>query len=300
MITNDENTALAHQVKNYTRMIEAYVDVQKDTMAARNLFPVRNVGADTAIDVVTTYNDAVTGGEAQVVAKGSAPLTSGMKASSTNHDMYQIADAFMINAKDLKLDPQSKKRSLDLLMRHIHRTEDNLALNGSSKYGITGTVDAAQANTNGKIVATGASGSDINNNGSWVGETGTDIYDDINTGIGKMDSDFKPAMLVGNRTDLNYLTRMDSERRPYADSIATLFGKKNEKDRSWMFETSQITAGKVYIMPKDMMAGEFVVSENPRVVPYEKSAGENFRIEVLSWSSIEIHDNQAFVEISTG
>jgi len=295
MIINDE-TIMQRNVEEWTREIESFVDKYGDNMSARNLLPTRNVGADTAIDVVTSYDR--TGPGAQIVAKGAVPDTSGQKSSTAKHDIFQISTAMNVNAKDMKLDPKLKNRQIDIMMRDIHKKEDSVMFNGDSSYGITGLIGAAQANDNGKIVASGASGSDTNNNGKWSGEVGTDIYDDVNNAVTKMDEDFEPAFMVGTRADLAYLNRKDSERQAYYKDIATtFFGKKNENDKSWMWITNQFDSGKVYIMPKDFMAGEFVISENPRIVPYPIGPGENYRFEINSWSLAEFHEKNAYVEI---
>lgn len=296
MITNDA-TIIERNVEEWTREIEAFVDKYGDNMSARNLLHTRNVGADTAIDVVTTYDR--TGPGAQIVAKGAVPDTSGQKASTLKHDIFQISTAMNVNAKDMKLDPKLKNRQIDIMMRDIHKMEDYVMFNGDASYGITGLIGAAQANSNGKIVASGASGNDTDNNGKWSGEVGTDIYDDINNAVAKMDADFEPAYMVGTRTDLAYLNRKDSEREAYYKDISTaFFGKKNENDKSWMWKTNQIDSGKVYILPKDFMAGEFVISENPSLVPYPIGPGQNYRFEINSWSVAEYHENDAYIEIA--
>jgi hypothetical protein len=295
MIINDA-TIIERNVEEWTREIELFIDKFGDNMSARNILPQRTVGADTAIDVVTSYDR--TGPGAQIVAKGSVPDTTGQKANTAKYDIFQISTAFNVNAKDLKLDPKLKNRQIDIMMRDIHKKEDQVMFNGDSSYGITGLIGTAQANDNGKIVASGASGSDTDNNGAWAGEIGTDIYDDINNAIGKMDEDFEPTYLIGNRSDLLYLNRMDSERQPYYKSISGLFGKKNPDDKSWMWMTNQFDTGKVYLATKDFLAAEFVISENPRIVPYPIGPGENYRFEINSWSIPEFFNDEAFVEIA--
>lgn len=296
MIINDA-TIIERNVEEWTREIEAFVDKYGDNMSARNLLPTRNVGADTMIDVVTTYDR--TGPGAQIVAKGAVPVTSGQKVSTAKHDIFQISTAMNVNAKDMKLDPKLKNRQIDIMMRDIHKMEDNIMFNGDSSYGITGMIGTAQANDNGKIVASGASGDDADNNGKWSGEVGTDIYDDVNNAVARIDGDFEPAFMIGTRADLKYLNRKDSERQAYYKDIGTaFFGMKNENDKSWMWTTNQISSGKVYIVPKDFMAGEFVISENPRIVPYPIGPGENYRFEINSWSLAEFHEDDAYVEIA--
>jgi len=298
MIFNDSAAIPEHFVEEWTREIAAYVEKYSDNMAARKILPVRTVGADTAIDVVVTYDRTNSAG-ASIVAKGAIPDSIGVKQTTTKHDIFQIATGFNINAKDLKLDPKSKNRLIDIAMRDIHRAEDDLAINGNTQLNVNGIVQAAQANTNGKIVASGATDSDTNNKGKWTGETGTDIYADIVEAISKMDGDYEPAFLLASRAVMNNLNRMDSERRPYRESVATLFGKKDPKDSSWMFISERVPTGKAYLLPKDFMAAEFIVSENPRPITYPMGPGQNFWVEIACWVTVEIHDNNAFVEIDT-
>ena len=287
MIGNDAAT-LQHFVEEWTREIVDYVEKYKDNMTSRNVMHVRNVGADVAIDVVTNYDR--TGPGAQIVAKGAVPKSMGLSASDTKHDIYQIATGFSISKKDLSLDPKAKNRLVDIAMRDIHRAEDDMVINGVTNLNLTGIVDAAAANSNSTITAKGA----------WSGETSTDIYDDINTALGLMDDEFDPKYLLGKRTDLLYLNRMDSERQPYWKTVAPLFNMK-ESDRSWIWNSNHFAANKVYLTPgDDFMAGELVVSENATIdVLYNGGLGpgKNYFFEVSEWVVPEFHNNDAFVEI---
>lgn len=287
MIQNDAET-LEHHVEMWTRQIMEYADRYKDNMTARNIVSVRKVGENVAIDVVEKLDDA--GTEASIVAKGAVPETISLNASATNHNIFQISIGFQVSQKDMKLAPSAQARKIDLAMRLIHRKEDDLMINGASAYNITGLVGAAQANANGTLST---------NSGAWSGETSTDIYNDINEAMDLIDGEFEAAFLVGNKSDIKYLNRMDSERTPYRKDIAGLFGKK-ESDMSWIWKTNHITAGKVYLVPKDFMAGEFVVSENPSIDPLYGgglSPGKNLAFEMGSWVVPEFHNNDAFVEI---
>lgn len=290
MIQNDA-AILEHFIEEWEREIVLYVEKYKDKMAARNILPVRNVGEDVGIDVIQKYDR--TGSGASVVAKGSVPDTMGLTATSDKHELFQIATSFNINAKDMKMGPKTKNVLVDIALRDLHRAEDDFAFNGNSKLNVNGIKQAARANSNGKITTS-------TNKGAWSGETGTDIYDDINTAIGKMDGDFDPAYLLGNRTDLLYLNRPDSERQPYYKTVAGLFGMTNENDKSWIYMTNHIAAGHVYVIPKDFLAGELVVAENPHIVEYPMMPGQNYRFEVIAWVVPEMHQNDAFVEIATG
>lgn len=291
MIAHDAAT-LQHFVETWEREIVDYVERYKDNMTSRNVLHVRNVGADTAIDVVTNYDR--TGPGAQIVAKGKAPETMGATATDTKHDIFQIATGFQIAQKDLSLNPKLKNRMIDIAMRDIHRKEDDITINGVTNLNLNGIVDAAQANSNGKITAG-------TNAGAWSGETGTDIYDDINEAISKMDDEFEPGFLLGKKTDLRYTNRMDSERQPYWKTIAPLFDMK-ENSRAWLWKSGFFTAGKVYVTPgKDFMAGELVVSENPKIdILYNGGLGpgKNYYFELSEWVVPEFHNNDAFVEIA--
>jgi len=289
MITNDDSAILQEASEEWTKEMVRYVEKHKDNMTARNILETRTIGADVEIDIITNYDR--TGPGAQIVAKGTPPDKAGTKTYTDQFNIYQIATGFNVNAKDLKKDPKIKNRQIDICMRDIHRAEDRFALFGDSKLGVMGIIDAAQANENGTITSS-------TNAGAWTGETGTDIYDDLNVALGKMDAEFEPAYLLGSRTALQNLNRMNSERIPYYKEVAGLFGKKNENDKSWMWTTDQLNdINKVYLIPKDMMAGEYVISENPRIVNYNMQPGENYPIEIVSWSAPEIHDPNAFVEI---
>ena len=288
MIQNDAAIP-SHFVEEWEQEIILYVEKHKDNMIARQILETRNVGEDVDIDVVQKYER--TGPGAQITAKGTAPESMGLKTSTVKHEVYQIATGFHINRKDLKFSPQSKNRLVDIAMRDIHRAEDDFALNGSTKYNVNGIKASAVLNSNGKITA-------AQNKGKWTGETGTDIYDDINTAIAYMDDDFDPAYLVGCRSDLLNLNRMDSERQPYYKTVSGLFGKRDEKDKSWLMMTNHLAAGKVYVVPKDFMAGEFIIGENAHIIDdYPMEKGQNFWIELSAWVVPEIHQNDAFVEI---
>nr|QNO41553.1 hypothetical protein MPGNBCFJ_00017 [Methanosarcinales archaeon ANME-2c ERB4]QNO42067.1 hypothetical protein NIICAKKE_00017 [Methanosarcinales archaeon ANME-2c ERB4]QNO42286.1 hypothetical protein OEDCDHIP_00003 [Methanosarcinales archaeon ANME-2c ERB4]QNO42441.1 hypothetical protein ADMFNEEM_00007 [Methanosarcinales archaeon ANME-2c ERB4]QNO42687.1 hypothetical protein GKPKHNMI_00009 [Methanosarcinales archaeon ANME-2c ERB4] len=289
MISNDAEN-LKHHIEEWTRRITKYVDRYKDNMTARNVLEPRTVGADVGIDVVESFADA--GVEASIVSKGAVPESIGLNASSVDHNIFQISVGFQVSKKDMALDPSSQARKIDLAMRLIHRKEDDLMLNGSTAHNITGLATAAAANSNGTITA-------ATNAGKWSGETGTDIYDDINEGIDLMDGEFDAAYLIGHKSDLKYLRRMDSERTPYWKAVAELFDKK-ETDRSWMWKSNHLPTGTVYIVPKDFMAGEFVVSENPSIDSLYNgglSPGKNYAFELGGWCIPEFHNNDAFVKI---
>jgi hypothetical protein len=261
MIQNDA-ALLQHFVEVWEKVIPEWVDEHKQNLTARNILHRRDVDAAVTIDVVEKYDK--TGQGAQITAKGAVPKTFGIKTTSENFTIHQIATGFNINVKDLKASPNAKARLVEIALAEIHEKEDDICLNGDTEHNITGVVDAAQANTNGKIVASGASGNDINNKGKWAGETGTDIYTDVADAISFLDSKYK----------------------------------KNPNDLSWIWSSDYITRGKVYVVAKDTMAADFVVSEDPGVVSYALAPGQNYPIEIYSWSETEIYADEAFVEIA--
>jgi hypothetical protein len=294
MIQNDA-AILQHMVEEWKKIIPEWVDEHKQNLTARNILHRRDVSDAVTIDVVEKYDK--TGPGAQITAKGAVPKTFGISTKNEKFEIHQIATGFNINKKDLNADASVKSRLIEIGLSEIHEKEDDIALNGSSTHNITGIVGAAQANSNGKIVASGASGDDINNKGKWSGETGTDIFTDVSDGIGFMDSKFKAAFLVGNSKDMRYLFHKDSERNMYYEDMGILFGKTDPKDTSWIWQSDYIARGKVYIVCKDTMAADFVVSEDPGIVTYPMGPGQNYPIELYSWSETEIYADEAFVEI---
>lgn len=287
MIQNDAAT-LQHFVKAWEKVIPEWVDVHSQNLTARNILHRRDVGADVTIDVVEKYDK--TGQGAQITAKGAVPKTFGITTKSENFNIHQIGTGFNISVKDLKASPESKSRLIEMALSDIHEKEDDIALNGDTAHSLTGIVAAAQANANGKITA-------ASNKGKWSGETGTDIFTDVSDAIGYLDSKYKAAFLVGNSMDMRYLYHKDSERNMYFEDMGILFGKTDPKDTSWIWQTDNITRGKVYVVCKDTMVGDFVVSEDPGIVTYALAPGQVYPIEVYSWSETEIYANEGYVEI---
>jgi hypothetical protein len=287
MITNDA-TILQHFVEAWEKVIPEWVDEHKQNLTARNILHRRDVGADVTIDVVEKYDK--TGQGAQITAKGAVPKTFGLTTSSENFSIHQIATGFNINVKDLKVNPNAKSRLVEIALAEIHEKEDDICLNGDTAHNIVGIVGAAVLNANGKITA-------ATNKGKWAGETGTDIFTDVADGISLLDSKYKPSFLVGNSKDIRYLYHKDSERNMYYEDMGILFGLKDPKDTSWIWASDYITRGKVYIVSKDTMAADFVVSEDPGVVTYALAPGQNYPVEIYSWSETEIYANEGFVEI---
>jgi hypothetical protein len=264
MINNDA-AILQHYVEEWEKIIPEWVDEHKQNLTARNILHRRDVSAAVTIDVVEKYDK--TGPGAQITAKGAVPKTFGISTKNEKFEIHQIGTGFNINKKDLTADASVKSRLIEIGLSEIHEKEDDI------------------------------SGNDINNKGKWAGETGTDIFTDVSDGIGFMDSKFKAAFLVGNSKDMRYIFHKDSERNMYYEDMGILFGKTDPKDTSWIWQSDYITRGKVYIVCKDTMAADFVVSEDPGIVTYPMGPGQNYPVELYSWSETEIYANEAFVEI---
>lgn len=295
MIYND-SAILKQYVEEWKKIIPLWVDEHMQNLTARNILHRRDVGAEVTIDVVESYDK--TGQGAQITAKGAVPETFGIKTKSSPFTIHQISTGFNINAKDLLAGPESKSRLVEIAVSNIHEKEDEISLNGSAAHNIKGIIGAAQANPNGKIVASGATGSDINNKGKWAGETGTDLFTDVADAISFLASKYKPTFLVGNSMDIRYLYHKDSERNMYYEDMGILFGLTNPKDTSWIWSSDHIARGKVYIVAKDTMVADFVVSEDPGIVTYALAKGQNYPVEVYSWSEPEIYTDEGFVEIA--
>ena len=83
----------------------------------------------------------------------------------------------------------------------------------------------------------------------------------------------------------------------FLKTMAPLFGKTNPNDTSWIWMTNQCPAKYVYVITKDIMAAELVVSENPAIKPRPIVSGGNYPVDVMEWVVPEYHDNTGFVEI---
>jgi uncharacterized linocin/CFP29 family protein len=278
----------------WIREINEYEQQYKNKLFARNYIPNRDVGATVDFDSITYYNSPDR--RAQFIAKGAVPEPFTVGTRTKAHPMYQIAEGFMINERDLKKaeGASMKTKEIDIAVKNIHKAEDYTAMNGDGM-DVIGIVGAARANSNGKLTTS-------TNMGAWSGSDDTrDPYEDINLAITYMEDAFTPAYLIGNRADLRYLNTKDSERGVFWKQIAELFGKP-ETDKSWMVENQYCPSGYVYIVPYDPQAAEFIVSEEIDIVDdYAKQPGGNFWIEIKEWiNPIEVHQNEAFVEVAIG
>lgn len=290
-------------VTSWVQEINAYELNYRPEMVARNILPRRDVGEQIDIDAISYYQS--TSGRAQIIAKGAAPQPFTVKTKVEKHEMFQFMDGFMLNERDLAKAQGAtmKAKEIDIALSQIHAAEDYIVMNGESDLGIVGIVGAAHGNARGKILATNgsATGEDIVNMGAWDGSGDTrDPYEDIVNAVRMMDWRFKPYGVVGDRTTLSYLNMLDSERVPFANRIAPLFGK-GEEDRSWMIESQFTPTGYAYVIPFNPKAAEFVVSSDIDIADdYPKQAGGNYYVEIKEWvNPVEIHVKEAFVEIDT-
>lgn len=289
MIQND-TAILQHQIEIWKKELPDYINRLEDKVISRLALPTRKVAASVMIDNVTHYDR--TGAGAQIMAKGSVPKGSRIDATSVPFNIYQIIDGFLIHEKDIKLDPKLKSRELQIILNNIQRAENILAVNGNTQHNVVGITGAANANTNGVASRTAV----------WTTPASAKYYDDILKSINLMDSDFEPRYLLGNRLDLNFLqTLSDDTKQPIWKQIAALFGKtETDPMKSWMIPCGDLTLpiGKVYIVPHDNRAGEFVISENPALRQISQQRGGNYPIEMHEWVTVEIHNNQGFVELT--
>lgn len=289
MITKDAvGGILQRKAEVWEREILDYIEKYSHNMIARKVLPIRNVGKDAEIDVVSTYES--TGRGAIIAAKGVVPSGSKVKVKSTSHTIYQILDGFDLHEKDLNIEPKLKNRNVDLCMRNVHKAEDELALNGKTSINVNGISDAPALSSNTTTAA--------QNHGAWDGSEANDIHADIIRAINQLDTDFDAAWILGNPIDINYLNALDSERQPYWRTIVDLFDGATKKT-DFLFKSNRITAGTVYVGVKDILAAELVVSENATVATLPMQRGRLYPVEIYEWVTVEIHNTNAFASIVT-
>ena len=273
----------------------------RNELTARTVMPYRSIGPQMDIDA--TSHHMSTSGLADFVAKGATPTPITMKTAVEKNEMFQIATGFFVNERDLaKAEGATMKQAeLNACLQMIHAREDYTLLNGNTELGISGIVTKAHANTRGKIVASGASGAEMNNMGAWDGTDDTrDPYEDVANAVSMMDYRFKPYALLADRATIRYLNMKDSERIPFAEDMGPLFGKP-EGDRSWMIESQFTPTGYCYLVPYNPQAGEFISSQEIDIKDdYAQMPGGNFYIELKEWCNpAAIHSPNAYVEIRT-
>lgn len=290
MIVNDQ-AILQRYVEKVGAKLEDYINELVDQPFARMMFPVRTVDESVAFDIVERRDR--TGDGARIVAKGTVTQRTGMVATETAHILHQFMDSFSVNEKDLKRDKGLKDDLVKICLDNLQILENDIAINGDAARGIPGIATLATANPAGAVTAAGA----------WDTSGGTrDIYQDFLNGRSLMSGKYKPTMVVGCNTDLNWLRALDSERKPFWHQVSGLFGKTpQDKLDSWMIEVDAtvLAPGSVYMITKNPKAAEMVIAEDRQLRPLPLQAGGNYPVELYSWMTFEGHDNTGFVKIGT-
>lgn len=291
----------AHFNESFARDVLNYRKRELDKQLARNLSTIRMVGPTVDKDTITFYEK--TGGNdtiaAKITAKGAIPEQIGVKGNETTHSMYQVTVGFMLNGRDLNLDPAVQRRKVEVATAEVRRREDYTWINGDTATGLTGLVASAQANPNGRVVASGATSSDVNNIGTWAGtDTYIDIYTDVLEACNRIGDDFAPKYLCGTRQTLAPIRKMDDLRNVYADQLLDLFGAGSTND--FIRTSKYFPDGYAYVIAQDMEFNEFVISEDLAVdTAFGKEPGNNYRVELREWVAFEFHNNEGAVEINT-
>jgi hypothetical protein len=290
--------------KAFSKFVFEYRKKQYNAMVARNLSEMRNVGATIDTDTITFYEKS--GGvdkiDAKIVAKGAIPDQIGVKGREVAHKMFQISVGFMLNGRDLNLDPDIQRRKVEVATNDIRRREDYWWINGDTGTGLTGMVTAARANPNGKVAAYGASSTspDVDSIGNWAHtDTYWDIYTDVLEATDRIGDDFTPSYLCGTRATVAPIRKMDDLRNRYSDQLLDLFGAGSTDE--FVKTSAYWPTGYVYVVAKDMEFSEFVISEDLMVdTGFGKEPGDNYRVELREWVNVaEVHSNEGIAEIYT-
>jgi len=287
LTTDAAGGILKRNAELYEGMILNYAEKFSDNMVGRKILSVRKAPKDKEIDVISQYDRQ--GAGAIVAAKGAIPAGSKVSVKATSFPIYQILDGFVMNEKDMTVDPKLQKKNVDLCMKNIHRTEDDLCINGDTTLNLNGIADVASNNA----LTTST------NHGAWDGTEANDIHADYVGAIGLMDTDFDAAFTVGNPVDMNYLNTLDSERQPYWKTLIDLFPAARKKE-DFIFKSNRCTAATVFLGPTDSDAAELVVAENPTVRTLSLQSGGNYPVEIYEWVTPEIHNTDSMAQIATG
>ena len=279
----------------------------KDGYIGRQLIEQRpGVAPTVRKDIVrhidkTTPQDGVS--TARISLGGVTPDIVGSKAKDKMFSIYRIDAAIQRNEAEVALDGSLWNRDTSMAMLECLRRENYTIINGDSTLGITGLVGAATANSLGSVVASGASGTQVNNNGAWAGtETDKvmDPYDDIRAALNFIDPDLVGSLLLAGRPAyMNYLLQEDDLGKIYADKIGPRIFGKPAGDNSWMVKSDYFPANYVYLVLKSMEAAELVIPEDYNVdANYPREKGQNIYAEIGGWIGIEVHTNDFIVPIA--
>lgn len=291
--------------QTFYEVINEFIDSSIDNQMARRLLTKKPV-PDTTEEYAITKVDFSTE-EVVPKARSAAPENITMGAGEDFYRIYRWPTGFTLNEQDLAKHPALQSWHVQACTSKIYRAEDKAFYSGHAGTNITGFKTASEANTNGKIVASGASGSDTNNNGAWLtSDTSRDIYEDVRVARGKLDPKYRAKLnqlyLVGNPDSMDALWQKD----PYSDgsttiaeSVAPLLGRsKTASPVEWAIVNDQIADGYVFLICKDPQAAELVVAKEITIDDrYPMQPIGNFQIAIYQDMGIAIHDNNAFVEI---
>lgn len=255
---------------------------------------VRHVDKTTPQDGVST---------ARISLGGVTPDVVGSKAKDKMFSIYRIDAAIQRNEAEVELDASLWNRDTSMAMLECLRRENYTIINGDATLGITGLVGASSANTLGSVVASGASGTQVNNNGAWDGsETDKvmDPCDDLRAALNFIDPDLIGSLVLAGRPSyMNYLLQEDDLGKIYADKIGPRIFGKPAGDNSWMVKSDYFPANYVYLVLKSMEAAELVIPEDYNVdANYPREKGQNIYAEIGGWIGIEIHTNDFIVPIA--
>lgn len=270
------------------------------TLLARNLLPGRPVASyieEYKVPEIKVSDDEVT----PIPRRVPPGDTLKMSKEENSFKLGVFPKALLINEDDLDADNRLYSWMIDAAVRKINKAEDVAFVNGAASVGINGFVTAAEANENGKIVAAGATGKDVNNKGAWAGNDDTfDPYTDILNATFRLDPDYPPTNLIGDRQELGYLKQLDPvDMAPWANKISQLFGKQ-PGDWSWMVETPRVPNGYAYLYARDPEVAEFLEAKSMTVdADYAREPIGNRKVIIYTVIGIAIHCNQGFVEIVT-
>lgn len=294
-------------VQNMQKTILDFQARYKDGYIGRSLIEQRpGVPPKVRKDIVrhidkTTPQDGVS--TARISLGGTSPDIVGSKAKDKMFSIYRIDNAIQRNEDEVALDPILWTRDTSLAMLECLRRENYTIINGDATLGITGLTGAATANSLGSVVASGASGTQVNNNGAWDGsETDKvmDPYDDLRAALNFIDPDLiGQYFLAGRSTYMNYLLQEDDLGKIFADKIGPRIFGRPAGDNSWMVKSDYFPANYVYLVLKSMEAAELVIPEDYNVdANYPRQKGQNIYAEIGGWIGIEIHTNDFIVPLA--
>lgn len=294
-------------VQSMQKTILDFQQRYKDGYIGRQLIEQRpGVARTVRKDIVrhidkTTPQDGVS--TARISLGGTTPTIVGSKAKDKMFSIYRIDAAIQRNEAEVELDASLWNRDTSMAMLECLRRENYTIINGDATLGITGLVGASSANSLGSVVASGASGTQVNNNGAWDGsETDKvmDPYDDIRAALNFIDPDLIGSLvLAGRPAYMNYLLQEDDLGKIYADKIGPRIFGKAAGDNSWMVKSDYFPANYVYLVLKSMEAAELVIPEDYNVDSnYPREKGQNIYAEIGGWLGIELHTNDFIVPIA--